>query len=148
MRGTLPAASWRSPAIGPGALRSFFRPVPTRPPARLRRKSSVGPHVDAMTVDLEVVIVSHRDEAWLKPCIDSLEGAAGACTFRATIVENGGAPIGLAEGPNRRVLYMPNLGFAAANNLGARGSPADHLLFLNPDTELTHGTLERLVKTL
>jgi GT2 family glycosyltransferase len=99
-------------------------------------------------VDLEVVIVSHRDERWLKACVDSLDAATGRCAFRATIVENGGSPITLPESPGRRVLYTENLGFAAANNSGARDSAADFLLFLNPDTELKEGTLELLVASL
>jgi N-acetylglucosaminyl-diphospho-decaprenol L-rhamnosyltransferase len=99
-------------------------------------------------VDLDVVIVSHRDERWLEACLKSLEKARGACTYRTTIVENGGSPISLAETSNRRVLYTANRGFAAANNDGARGSAADFLLFLNPDTELTHGTLEGLVRAM
>jgi N-acetylglucosaminyl-diphospho-decaprenol L-rhamnosyltransferase len=99
-------------------------------------------------VDLEVVIVSHRDERWLARCVESLEDGAGACAYRATIVENGGFPISLPATPKRRVLYMPNLGFAAANNAGARGSDAEYLLFLNPDTELARGTLELLVNAI
>jgi N-acetylglucosaminyl-diphospho-decaprenol L-rhamnosyltransferase len=99
-------------------------------------------------VDLDVVIVSHRDERWLEACLKSLENARGACTYRTTIVEIGGSPIALAETSSRRVLYTANRGFAAANNDGARGSAADFLLFLNPDTELTHGTLEGLVRTM
>jgi N-acetylglucosaminyl-diphospho-decaprenol L-rhamnosyltransferase len=97
-------------------------------------------------VDLEVVIVSHRDDRWLTRCVESLEDAAGVCTFRVTIVENGGFPIALRATPRVRVLYTPNRGFGAANNAGARGSDADCLLFLNPDTELARGTLELLVK--
>jgi N-acetylglucosaminyldiphosphoundecaprenol N-acetyl-beta-D-mannosaminyltransferase len=104
--------------------------------------------VDATTVDLEVVIVSHRDGRWLERCVASLERGAGACTHRATIVENGGSPIPLAESPHRRVLYVENDGFGAANNVGARGSSAEFLLFLNPDTELVDGTLEHLVQTM
>jgi GT2 family glycosyltransferase len=99
-------------------------------------------------VDLDVVIVSHRDEGWLEACLNSLEAASGECAYRATIVENGGSPISLAKRPNRRVLYSTNRGFAAANNEGARASAADFLLFLNPDTELTHGTLEKLVRAM
>jgi GT2 family glycosyltransferase len=99
-------------------------------------------------VDLDVVIVSHRDGRWLEACLNSLEAASGACSYRATIVENGGSPISLAESSNRRVVYTANRGFAAANNEGARGSAAEVLLFLNPDTELTHGTLEHLVKAM
>lgn len=99
-------------------------------------------------VELDVVIVSHRDERWLEACLKSLEKARGACAYRTTIVENGGSPISLAETSDRRVLYTANRGFAAANNEGARGSAADFLLFLNPDTELTHGTLEGLVRAM
>ena len=100
------------------------------------------------TVDLEVVIVSHCDERWLKPCVDSLDAAVGRCTYRATIVENGGSAISLAEDAARRVLYTENLGFAAANNEGARDSAAELLLFLNPDTELRCGTLEQLTELM
>jgi N-acetylglucosaminyl-diphospho-decaprenol L-rhamnosyltransferase len=97
-------------------------------------------------VDLEVVIVSHRDERWLTRCVESLEDAAGACAYRATIVENGGFPIALRASPRVRILYTPNRGFGAASNAGALASDAECLLFLNPDTELARGTLELLVK--
>ena len=43
---------------------------------------------------------------------------------------------------------MENLGFGAANNAGAARLPAEVLLFLNPDTELVDGTLERLVQAI
>lgn len=100
-------------------------------------------------MDLEIIIVSHRDGRWLRPCARSLEKGAGACSYRETIVENGGAwPLPLPQTSARRVLQMENLGFAAANNLGARGSDADLLLFLNPDTELADGTLELLVRSM
>ena len=99
-------------------------------------------------MDLEIVIVSHRDGRWLEPCLRSLSSAAGACAYRVTIVENGGASVPLTGSPERRLLYTRNRGFAAANNAGARGSTADVLLFLNPDTELAGGTLERVVASL
>ena len=99
-------------------------------------------------MDLEVVIVSHRDERWLTRCVESLQDASGGCTYRTTIVENGGFPIALRATPRVRVLYTPNRGFGAANNAGALGSDAECLLFLNPDTELARGTLELLVKLL
>ena len=115
---------------------------------RGRRKIAEWRPVDHAKVDLEVVIVSHGDERWLKPCLDSLNKATGQCAYRATIVENGGSAISLPETPRSRVLYVPNLGFGAANNAGARDSDADVLLFLNPDTELVGGTLELLVRSM
>ena len=114
----------------------------------LARKTRSTPAVDAAAMDLEVVIVSHRDERWLQPCVQSLASAAGACDYRTTIVENGGSSLSFATSPKLRVLHMDNLGFAAANNLGAGGSGADFLLFLNPDTELVEGTLELLVESM
>jgi GT2 family glycosyltransferase len=114
----------------------------------IRRKAPGRPRVDVAAVDLEVVIASHRDERWLEPCLRSLAAAAGDCSYRATIVENGGEPTSLREAPERRLLYTENRGFAAANNAGARGSMAAVLLFLNPDTELARGTLELLVASL
>ena len=100
-------------------------------------------------MDLEVIIVSHRDGRWLPPCVASLQNRADACSYRETIVENGGAwPLPLPEASGRRLLRMENLGFGAANNAGARDSDADVLLFLNPDTELVGGTLELLVRSM
>jgi GT2 family glycosyltransferase len=90
--------------------------------------------------------VSHRDERWLTRCVEALEDAAGACAYRATIVENGGSPISLPATPTVRVLYTPNRGVGAANNVGAVGSDAEFLFFLNPDTEFAAGSLELLAE--
>ncbi len=99
-------------------------------------------------MDLEVVIVSHRDGRWLEPCVASLKSRAGGCAYRTTIVENGRGTVPLAESETVRVLRVENRGFGAANNAGARDSTAAVILFLNPDTEQVDGTLERLVQTM
>jgi N-acetylglucosaminyl-diphospho-decaprenol L-rhamnosyltransferase len=98
-------------------------------------------------VDLEVVIVSHRDERWLTRCVESLENAVGACAYRTTIVENGGFPLSLRAAPRRRVLFTPNRSFGAANNAGARFEcrvPA----VPKSRHQLAHGTLELLVNAI
>jgi GT2 family glycosyltransferase len=41
-------------------------------------------------------------------------------------------------------LLVENLGFAKANNLGAEKASGDTLLFLNPDTEVTRGAIDRM----
>ena len=64
--------------------------------------------------------MSHRDWRWLEACVNSLDEARGACTYRATIVENGGSPIPLAEASNRRVLYTANRDTESAANGSSR----------------------------
>ena len=51
-------------------------------------------------------------------------------------LEAGGLPLAIIRNPDNR-------GFAAACNQGAAGSASDFLLFLNPDTRLMPGSLER-----
>ncbi len=40
-----------------------------------------------------------------------------------------------------------NLGFAGGNNLGSAAAKGDHFLFVNNDTEIPQGTLQRLLRT-
>ena len=49
----------------------------------------------------------------------------------------------LAKLPLKLIHNAENRGFSAACNQGAAGSTADFLLFLNPDTQLNAGCLER-----
>ena len=83
-----------------------------------------------------MVIVSHRDERWLKPCLDSLDAAAGRCAYRVTIVENGGSPIRAVRGRGSARALHGEPGFRRGEQRGRARFPAELLLFLNPDTEL------------
>ena len=62
------------------------------------------------------------------------------------VVDNGGD----AEVRQGVMLLSPgeNIGFAAGNNLGARRSTGDALVFLNPDTVVAPGALQELVRPL
>jgi GT2 family glycosyltransferase len=107
-----------------------------------------GPAYDVS--DLDVVIVSHGDARWLRPCLASLDRNSGGCDYRVVVVENGTTldehHPEVREAPNVTLVLSRNRGFAAGNNLGVEHTTAPTLFFLNPDTELVNGTLADLVR--
>ena len=102
---------------------------------------------------IHVVIVNWNSGAQLRECLQSFAAVADDdVAARVTVVDNGSTdgscdalaapvPLALIRNPDNR-------GFAAACNQGAAGSDADFLLFLNPDTRLMAGSLERPVRYL
>jgi len=97
------------------------------------------PGVSAM--DVSVIIVNWNSIAYLDECVASIFEQTRGLNFEVIVVDNA-SPSGEADLlerrlPNVKVIKSPrNLGFAAANNLGFAESTGEHLLFLNPDTEL------------
>lgn len=100
---------------------------------------------------IDVVIVNWNSGAQLADCIGSFravtDDAVAIC--RLAIVDNASRDgsldraVALSNGlPLKVISNTDNKGFAAASNQGAKGSTADFLLFLNPDTLLTAGCLE------
>lgn len=104
--------------------------------------------------DLRIVIVSWNVADLLERCLASLPGACAGLDWECVVVDNASSDgsAGIAEGVGAR-LGLPlwvvrsgsNLGFAKACNLGAAGSEARYVLFLNPDTESPPGSLAKLV---
>jgi N-acetylglucosaminyl-diphospho-decaprenol L-rhamnosyltransferase len=106
-----------------------------------------------VTSSVHIVIVNWNTGPYLKACLDSIAATAraGFELTRVTVVDNASTdgseraaevetlPLELMRNPQ-------NVGFAAACNQGARGSIADYLLFLNPDTELSRGSLAAVVR--
>jgi N-acetylglucosaminyl-diphospho-decaprenol L-rhamnosyltransferase len=98
-------------------------------------------------MDLEVVIVSHGAEAFLRRCLASLRAHPPAdSAMRITVVDSGspdGTPDMVArEFPEFHLVRCGNVGFSAANNIVLRESLAEAVLLLNPDTEVYAGTLD------
>ncbi len=101
-----------------------------------------------MTATLDIVIVNWNSGALLRDCLDSLAALpdAGAVVQRVVVVDNASTD-GSADGLERPGLPLTvlrnsaNRGFGAASNQGAAGSTAEILLFLNPDTRLSAGSL-------
>lgn len=99
---------------------------------------------------IHVVIVNWNSGAQLGECLTSFAAVAGdgVTLARVTVVDNASTDSsadGLADTglPLTVLRNTENRGFAAACNQGAAGSDADFLLFLNPDTRLLAGSLER-----
>lgn len=100
---------------------------------------------------LDVVIVNWNTGEALAACVASVVAAAHRLpATRIVVVDNGSADGSLAAAAGAvpgivAVRNEVNAGFAAACNQGAKGSTADYLLFLNPDTVLAADTLDRVL---
>ncbi len=98
-------------------------------------------------MDVEVVVVAYRS----RPLVERLLGRL-APDVPVVVVDNvagaDGLPEVVAARPGARYLPGPGLGFAVAANLGARTSLADHLVFVNPDTDPDAAQLAALVDDL
>lgn len=101
-------------------------------------------------MDLSIIIVNWNSKAFLRNCLESILQAPPSLALEVIVVDNAsydGADRMLA-GEFPRVRYVQsneNLGFARANNLGYKHSSGRHLLFLNPDTEIVDGAIDRMV---
>jgi N-acetylglucosaminyl-diphospho-decaprenol L-rhamnosyltransferase len=98
---------------------------------------------------IHVVIVNWNSGPQLRECLRSFDSISNdeIALTAATIVDNASADHSADELTCVALLNVirnaENRGFAAACNQGAAGVRADFLLFLNPDTRLMGGSLER-----
>jgi GT2 family glycosyltransferase len=108
-----------------------------------------------MPPSLDIIIVNWNAGLQLAQCISSLAVARrdDLDLQRVVVVDNASRDdsldnIATSHAPLTVVRNDRNRGFAAACNQGARGSHADYLLFLNPDTRLYAESLTRPVRFL
>ena len=102
-------------------------------------------------IDISVIIVNYNVKELLEQCVKSIFSASSNLKVEVIVVDNnsfdgsveflkqkfpGNAQLKIIESPI-------NLGFAKANNLGAKEAKGEYLLILNPDTILQEDTLER-----
>ena len=97
-------------------------------------------------VDLSIVIVTRNTSSLLCAALRSVFESRDALNKRITVVDNGSTddtPILLPrEFPTvKLVRAVRNLGFARANNLGAKEAEGEFLLLLNSDARLKADTL-------
>src|SRR6188474_2281287 len=103
---------------------------------------------------IHIVIVNWNSGRQLAECLASFAAISkdDVSIAAVRIVDNSsgdGSADGLTCAAPLNVIRNPqNRGFAAACNQGAAGAEADFLLFLNPDTRLMSGSLERPARYL
>lgn len=101
------------------------------------------------SADLSVVIVNWNSRQYLVACLASLRAHLGDLCYELIVVDSGSFD-GTAEMLRQEtdvvfVQSMLNIGFARANNLGAQRAASATLLFLNPDTEVTAGSVQAMI---
>ena len=102
--------------------------------------------------DLAIVITTYDVRELLVRCLDALKAAAGSLSIEVVVVDNGFRDDSwqtlLDRGDVRAVRGSTDLGFGAANNIGAQLTQAPMILFLNPDTEPEPGSIKLLAEAL
>jgi GT2 family glycosyltransferase len=106
-----------------------------------------------MAVDVSIILVNYNSGKYLPDCLGSIYTHTKGISFEIILVDNASTDNSFATiceaFPAIRGLKNPsNLGFAAANNLGAKYAKGKCLLFLNPDTLLTSDSITALFRFL
>lgn len=104
-----------------------------------------------MPLSVDVVIPVHGQWELTEHCLATL-ATRDACVQRVIVVDDK-SPDDTAERLRTRADIVPlildqNVGFARACNAGARASDAEAIFFLNNDTLVPPGTIDRLAATL
>lgn len=95
--------------------------------------------------DLSVVIVSYNTRELLRACLQSLRESVGL-ELEVIVVDNassdGSGAMTRADFPDVILLQQEqNAWYCAGNNIGIKRASADHVLLLNPDTEVAPDAL-------
>jgi len=107
---------------------------------------------DVRAPDVTVVVVNYNGGDYLRGCIASLARQTHR-NFETILIDNAssdGSLDRIGETPDRfRVLKQDaNLGFAAANNIGARAGRGRWLALLNPDAEAAPDWIEAMLRAI
>jgi GT2 family glycosyltransferase len=102
-------------------------------------------------VDLSIIIVNYSSADYVMACVRSIHEQTPTLNYEVVVVDNASYD-DCRERLSRdfpEVIYVQspfNQGFGRANNLGAKHCSGAVLLFLNPDTEIRDGSIERLYR--
>jgi len=102
--------------------------------------------------DCSVLIVTYQSAADLPLCLDSVRRATHVASFEILVVDNasadGTADLAAQDPGVRLIRNRQNVGFARANNQAFREASGRHLLLLNPDAQVSDGSIDRMVAYL
>lgn len=105
-------------------------------------------------MDLSIIIVNHNSTKYMKRAAASLLNHLNDLKFEIIVVDNSSQPIEQKEAKEYFskehfiFLSVPNKGFGAANNSGAKIAEGKILFFLNPDTLIVDDSISKLLKVL
>jgi GT2 family glycosyltransferase len=100
-------------------------------------------------IELSIVIVSWNVRDLLGACLKSIEAARDALDLEVIVVDSGsvdGSPdIVKSRFPWVKVIVNEsNIGFPRGNNIGLKRATGQHILLLNPDTEVFEDALQKM----
>jgi len=104
-----------------------------------------------VTRSLSIIIVSYNTRDYLRGCLTSLERYRSTQPFEVVVVDNastdGSVEMVLDEFPEARLVpRITNAGYGVALNIGVDVASGQLLMFLNPDIEVTEGSVDHLCR--
>lgn len=104
-------------------------------------------------MDLSIIIVNWNSKDYVRKCLQSIHANTHGIRFEIIVVDSAsydgcGEMLAREFSSVRFIQSEKNVGFATANNLGAKLAGGRYLLFLNPDTEIVGGAVNRLIQAL
>lgn len=102
-------------------------------------------------MDLSIIIVSYNSKQFIQGCISSLFNSAPHLAWEIIVIDNASqdasADLVRKEFPEIKLISnLRNLGYAKACNLGIKEAKGRYFFILNPDTKLSAGSLEAMVR--
>lgn len=102
---------------------------------------------------VSIIIVSYNVERFLIDCVESLMCKPPSIPFEIIVVDNNSTDNSVRKlrqkFPEISIIQSDhNIGFAAANNVGASHAEGQYLYLLNPDTVVEEGAIDELYNFL
>lgn len=97
-------------------------------------------------IKLSIIVVHYKASDELNACLDLIAKQKTTFKFEVIIVDHDADhPFVLNSKQKVKVVHHKNNGFGGGNNFGAAKAKGKYLFFLNPDTLLKPGCLQKLV---
>lgn len=101
-------------------------------------------------IDLSIILVSWNVADLLAACLESIANGTGDLHVEVIVVDSASSDHSVTllreRFPQVRLIeYAENIGYTRGNNVGMAAAEGQHLLLLNPDTEIVGDALTRMV---
>jgi GT2 family glycosyltransferase len=101
---------------------------------------------------VSVIVVTHNSAKWIDACLNAIFAQRFERAFEVIVVDSGSSDATTAivkkKFPKARLEQVPNRGFGAGNNVGAKLAKGEILAFANPDTVADPDWLRELVAAI